>query len=489
MSDEPSHDPAPDLRNGRLAQLGLLDAAAQQRAGEILETVERAGVETIRVVFADAHGVLRGKTILAKALPSLFKVGLRAPSTLLLKDTSGRTAFPVWSAEGSPVAGTGAGDMLMVPAPETFRILPWAPHSAWLFCDLAFTDGSPIPFAPRQVLKAALSRLASRGWSLTVGLEVEFHLFRSTEPRLAHGDSGMPHRPPETELLAPGYQFLAEGVYDRMEPVLDEMRKAACDLGLPLRSVEIEMGPGQVEFVFDPADALSHADNMIMLRAMAKDLAARRGLHASFMCRPRIDGGASAGWHLHQSLVEMATGRNLFVPETEQTLTPEASGWIAGLLAHAEASCILTTPTVNGYKRYQPFQMAPDRVQWGRDNRGAMIRALMEPGDGASRIENRVAEPAANPYYVFAAQILSGLDGIDRGLDAGPPAESPYTSGAPRLPRSLADALTAFHASSLYRTELGPEFAEFIVTLKQAEWDRYATAVSDWEQREYFGLL
>ena len=477
------------LAEGRLARDGLLDAAALELAEEVLVRAESEGLETVRVLFADPHGVLRGKTVTVGALPSVFRSGLGAPSTLLLKDTSGRTAFPVWSGDAGQGDGamTGAGDMLLIPDPATFRVLPWSGHSAWILCDLCFPDGRPVTFSPRQVLRRAVEKLDARGWQACFGLEVEFHLFRVTDPKRAHSAGGMPPMPPETELMAPGYQFLSETVYDTLEPALDDLRRAAQGLGLPVRSVEIEMGPGQVEFVFDPLGPMQQADNMIMLRAMAKEVAARRGLHATFMCRPRIDKGASAGWHLHQSLLDGA-GRNLFMPSGND-LTPEASAWIAGLLAHAAEACVLTTPTVNGYKRYQPFQMAPDRIQWGRDNRGAMVRGLMAPGDGASRVENRVAEPAANPYYVFAAQILAGLSGVEQGLTAPPPVLTPYDSDAVRLPGSLIDAITAFEGGTLFADTLGADFTGYISTLKRAEWNRYLSTVSEWEQREYFGLL
>ena len=161
---------------------------------------------------------------------------------------------------------------------------------------------------------------------------------------------------------------------------------------------------------------------------------------------------------------------------------------IAGLLAHAEESCLLTTPTVNGYKRYQPFQLAPDRIQWGRDNKGAMIRGLTSPGDRASRVENRVAEPTANPYLFFASQILSGLDGIERGLKAPAPVEDPYSSGAKALPKNLAAAIEHFATSDFYKQNLGADFVQYLTHIKRAEWDRYLSTVSEWEQREYFSL-
>ncbi|PJE32595.1 putative glutamine synthetase 2 [Pseudooceanicola marinus] len=487
MTSSSHHD---RIAAGRLAREGLLDAEAVTAAAELLARVEGSEMETVRVVFADQHGLLRGKTVTAASLGSIFRAGLNLPGTLLLKDTSNRTVFPVWegAAEGVMKTMAGAGDMLLVPDPATFRILPWAPHSAWLFCDPYTRTGEALPFAPRPVLRRAVGALAERGLSLTVGLEVEFHVYTREAANLGHQQAGMPGQPPETALLDQGYQFLADANYDRLEPIMDLLRRHAQALGLPVRSTEVEMGPSQFEFTFDPASALEHADNMIMFRTMVKEVCAREGLHATFMCRPKKENGASSGWHLHQSLVD-GEGRNVLIPEAEGALTPEASGWIAGLLNHAEESCLLTTPTVNGYKRYQPYQLAPDRIEWGYDNRGAMVRALMAPGDGASRVENRVAEPAANPYFYFASQILSGLSGLDQGLTAPEPVESPYDNDATALPPSLIAAIEAFEAGDLYRRALGPEFVEYMSVLKRAEWKRYLSVVTEWEHTEYFGIF
>lgn len=478
------------ISNGRLAREGLLSESATQQAADLLTRLETENLETIRVVFSDQHGLLRGKTIAVGALASVFRSGLNLPGTLLLKDTSNRTVFPIWDgvSPGLMASMAGAGDMLLVPDPTTFRILPWSPHSAWIFCDPVASDSSPLPFAPRPVLRRAIDRLTALGYGLTVGLEVEFHVFDRVGEALGHHEAGMPGTSPQTRLLDQGYQYLSESTYDRLEPVMDKLRRQAQALGLPVRSTEVEMGPSQFEFTFEPADPLTHADNMIMFRTMVKEVCGRDGMHATFMCRPRVDNSASSGWHLHQSLTN-AEGRNVFIPASAGDLPAEASAWIAGLLAHAKESCLLTTPTVNGYKRYQPFQLAPDRIEWGEDNRGAMIRALMRAGDGASRIENRVAEPAANPYFYFASQILSGAAGLEAGLTAPAPVETPYNTDAQALPPSLIAAIEAFEEGDLYRDTLGAEFVDYMSVLKRAEWKRYLSTVSEWEQREYFGIF
>lgn len=479
------------IESGTLARLGLTDAARIRQAVRVVEEVERAGLETVRVLFADQHGILRGKGVVASAIASVFANGIAAPSTLLLKDTSNRTVFPIWQgpSETLPNSLGGAGDVLLNPDPSTFRLLPWSDRSAWLLCDVHGRAGEDLTFAPRRVLRRAMDKLGEAGFDLVVGLEVEFHVYALAGSAPEHGAATMPRQPPATRPLSLGYQFLTEGEYDRLEPVMNELRRSAQSLGLPVRSTEVEMGPSQFEFTFDPADALTHADNMVMFRTMVKEVCARRGLHATFMCRPKIENTAASGWHLHQSLVERSSGRNLFVPDEGAAITAVAGHWIAGLLAHARESCLLTTPTVNGYKRYQPFQLAPDRIQWGQDNRGAMIRALMKPGDPASRVENRVAETAANPYYFFASQILSGLSGIRNGMTPPDPVETPYANEATSLPRSMIAAVEAFGASDLYREEIGEEFVSYLMHLKRAEWDRYLMTVSEWEQSEYFSLF
>ena len=481
-----------DLRTGALFTRGLLSEPDLVAAQALIERVAKSDLETIRVLFPDQHGVLRGKTLVASALPSVFRSGIAVPGTLLLKDTSHRTAFPVWSGGQSGHGGVleqlhGASDVLLVPDPGTFRILPWAPHSAWLLCDAVYRDGTPIPFAPRTVLRRAQDQLAQAGMFARMGLEIEFHVFRVTDPQLAHGQTTMPGAPPQTQALTQGYQFLTEDRYAAAEPVLDMIRRNAQGLGLPLRSIEIEMGPIQFEVTFDPDTPMAHADAMVMFRSMVKAVCAAQGLHATFMAKPCLPNVAASGWHLHQSVLD-AAGRNLFVPEGEG-LSRTAQGWIAGLLEHAAESCLLTAPTVNSYKRYGAYQLAPNRIAWGRDNRGAMVRALMTAGDPASRVENRVAEPGANPYYAFAAQLLCGLAGVQSGAVPPAPTDTPYDSDAPELPANLGAAIAAFDGSDLYRSALGEAFVAYMAQLKTFEWNRYLADLSAWEQSEYFTLL
>ncbi len=483
------------IKKGYLARCGLLDDETIARAAGLVAEVQNSELETIRVVFADQHGILRGKTIVASAIASIFISGIAVPSTLLLKDTAHKTAFPVWSGDTASVGGggndsgmIGAGDVLLLPVPDTFKQLPWSDHSAWIFCEARFKSGEAIPFSPRDVLKSAIADMANTGLKMSTGLEVEFHVFEVADQSRDHSQASMPGDPIKTRNLAQGYQFLTEIRYSELETVMDDLRRHCQALDLPIRTMEIEMGPSQFEITFDPADPLSHADNMMVFRTMVKEVCAQKGLHATFMCRPKLANAAASGWHLHQSVNDIHSGENLMIPAADGTLSKTASRWIAGLLAHAAESCLLTTPSVNGYKRYRPHQLAPDRIQWGRDNRGAMVRAIMHPEDSASRVENRVAEPGANPYYFFCSQILSGLDGIISNLELPDAVEDPYDADVDALPDSLLSAIQHFEGSAFYRDKLGDIFVNYLTRLKRAEWDRYHLTVSDWEQREYFGL-
>jgi glutamine synthetase len=266
-------------------------------------------------------------------------------------------------------------------------------------------------------------------------------------------------------------------------------------LGLPLRSMEVEFGPSQVEMTLAPLSGHLTADAMVLFRSCIKQVCARHGYHATFMCRPAIKNLFSSGWHLHQSLVDAKSGANLFTSNNpRKALSPKGFHWLAGLLAHAPGATALTTPTINGYKRFRPLSLAPDRITWGQDNRGVMLRVLGETGEPAARIENRVGEPAANPYLYLASQIASGLDGIEHALDPGASADTPYEGSTPLLPRTLRQALDALRADADLCAALGPAFVDYFSLIKESEIaragaDAASTDVTEWEQREYFEIF
>ncbi|HSE49726.1 MAG TPA: glutamine synthetase family protein [Terriglobales bacterium] len=446
------------------------------------------GLKQVRFSFADQHGVLRGKTLTVSAAEAAMERGVTMTSTLLLKDTSHKTVFPAFTPGGGVgiIEMQGAADILMVPDQSTFKVLPWAPDTGWFLCDLQFQDGRPIPFSTRSQLRHALERLERFGYEFVAGLEVEFHLFRITNPRLQPADAGQPGNPPDVELLTTGYQLLTEHKYDQVEPIIDVLRKDLERLELPLRSFELEFGPSQVELTLGPQSGMAGADAMMLLRSAVKQIARRHGFHATFMCRPKLPNVMSSGWHLHQSL--RRNGLNAFVSQNED-LSETGRQYLAGLLANARAASALAVPTLNGYKRFRPYSLAPDRVVWGKENRGALLRVVGAPRDPDTRIENRIGEPAANPYLYFASQVWCGLDGLERRLALPRAADTPYEAKADLLPRTLEEALQHLRASKTLRDGFGAAFVDYYCRIKEAEIARFNLEVSDWEQREYFDLF
>ncbi len=471
---------------------GLWSAEQKEAASRLARIVEERGLEVVRLAWPDQHGILRGKTLIAGEAVASLQSGCSITTSLLAKDTSHRSVFPVFSSGGGfgMKEMEGAADALMVADPTTFRVLPWETATGWVLCDLYFNDGRPVPFATRNLYRGVIDKLAQRGFDFVAGLEVEFHLFRLEDEKMAPEDAGQPGNPPTVSLLSHGYQYLTEQRYDQMEPALEIIRRDVLALGLPLRSVEVEFGPSQCEFTFQPTKGLAPADNMVLFRSAVKQIARRHGYHATFMCRPKLPNVFASGWHLHQSLVSRTSGENAFMAKDKgEALSAFGKHYLAGLLEHARASTVFTTPTINGYKRYRSYSLAPDRAIWGRDNRGVMIRVLGGPGEAATRLENRIGEPAANPYLYMASQILSGLDGVDRKLDPGRSADAPYETKAVLLPKSLREAVFVLNDDAFFRETLGAAFVDYYVHIKNAEIERFQAEVSDWEQREYFELF
>lgn len=484
---------------------GIHDAAREEALQRTARLIAATGLELVRFAWCDVHGVTRGKTLVASAAAQAMRDGVGLVSTLMLKDSSDRTAFKVFEPGGTDtLPGFGqANNLLLLADPDSFRQLPWAAGTGWLRAQPWFQDGTPVELDTRRVLERALARLDRAGFAMKCGLEVEFHIYRLKEGG-AHQDpmqAAWPPPAPEVALVHPGYNLLTEAWFDMAEEPLRIVQRTAQALGLPLLSLEIELGPSQVEAVFEATDAMTAADNMVLFRNGVKQALRRAGYHATFMCRPPFPNIMSSGWHLHQSLVDKATGRNAFrrdapaagaTPESAgYTLSPTGEHYLAGLLEHACGMAVFCTPTTNGFGRFRPNALAPQSVLWGRDNRGAMLRVVGECGDSGTRIENRIGEPAANPYLYIASQVHAGLDGIERRLQPPAATHSPYDGKGTQLPTSLAQALEALRADAGLVHDFGPPFIDYLVRIKESERLRQQQAedADEFQRREYFGRI
>jgi glutamine synthetase len=484
---------------------GIHDAAREQARQRTAKLIDAMGLELVRFAWCDLHGVTRGKTLVASAAANAMLEGVGMVSTLLLKDTSDRTAFKVFEPGGAAdLPGFEfASNLLLLADPASFRQLPWAPGTGWVLGQTWFQNGQPVELDTRRLLQRALARLADAGFAMKCGLEIEFHIYRieNAQAQLDPNRADWPGAPPEVSLIHPGYNLLTEAWYDMAEEPMRIVQHTAQALGLPLLSLEIELGPSQVEAVFEATDALTAADNMVLFRNSVKQALRRAGYHATFMCRPPFANIMSSGWHLHQSLVDAKTAASAFSRETpapgstpadaNHTLSDIGAHYLAGLLEHARGMAVFCTPTANGYGRYRPNALAPEAVLWGRDNRGAMLRVIGQCGDAATRIENRIGEPAANPYLYLASQIHAGLDGIERKLEPVRATDAPYSAANPKLPTSLGEALDALRADEVLTNAFGRPFVEYLTRIKQAERQRFDEAEDkdEFQRREYFSRI
>jgi glutamine synthetase len=480
-------------------------AEDRRLAKEIARRAEKEKLHLIRLAWSDPHGYSRAKAVTVPTFLSALRNGYNINVATSTLDSAGARTFSSFTRGGGMGLDemTGSPNLVIVPDPTTFRVLPWAPGVGWVLCDEYFASGVPFHFSPRQLLRRQLARLQEQGFGHVVGLEIEWYLLRVAEDRLGDEHVGAPGtrgRPLKTYPPEPGYHYHSESNLDLMQPVLTALADSFEDLGLPLRSLENEWGPGQVECTFAPCPALQAADNALLFRTATRQICRRMGHFATFMARPALKGYYSSGWHLHQSLVDARNGRNLLMPERAgDILSRLGRNFLGGLLEHAVPATVFATPTVNGYRRFKPNSLAPDRATWAYDHRGTMIRVLGAPGDPATRLENRVGEPAANPYLYVASQIAAGLGGIAAARDPGTPDDEPYAAARTRLPTSLGDALDALDKDPLFRRDFGDLFVDYYVKLKRNELGRYLTSIdthapqgdapTEWEHNEYFDFF
>jgi glutamine synthetase len=491
--------------DGFIERHGLWTDRQRRQAAELRRRLAKEQVQFVRMAWADPHGASRAKAVAVPAFLAALGSGYNINVATTTLDSANARTFSSFTRGGGMGLDemTGSPNLTIVPDPSTFRILPWAPGVGWVLCDEYFNSGVPFHFSPRQLLRRQIARLAERRMQSKIGLEVEWYLLRVAEDQLGDehvGAPGVRGRPIRTSPPEPGYSYHSESNMDLMQPVLSELAQAFERIGLPLRSVENEWGPGQVECTFAPRDALEAADNMLLFRTATRQICRRLGYFATFMCRPGLKGYYSSGWHLHQSLLDGAG--NLFMPSRgDEHLSRRGRFYLGGLLRYAGPASVFTTPTVNGYRRFRPNSLAPDRATWCYDHRGVMIRVLGGPGDPATRMENRAGEPAANPYLFILSQLICGLAGIDDALDPGPPDVEPYAGDRPPLPKSLPEALDLFEKEPLFRRALGDVFVDYFLKLKRNEVDRFQRWLEEngmktpgeettaWEHNEYFDFF
>ena len=429
------------------------------------------GVRYALASFVDLHGMAKAKAV---PLPHLGQMA------------RGSELFTGAALDGVPQE-VSDDEVAAVPDAASLTILPWQKEVAWFASDLHL-GGEPFEACSRNVLHRVRAEAAAMGYRFNLGIETEFFVLKRNE-----AGELVPYSERDS-LDKPAYDV--RGLLDNL-PWLDELVQAMNGLGWGVYSFDHEDGPGQFETDFDYAEVLTMADRLTFFKLMAKEIAHRHGLIATFMPKPFGDRTGS-GAHYNMSLADLASGENLFIdPEGKPAAVSRlAEHFIAGILRHAAAICAVIAPTVNSYKRLvaqgsmSGFTWAPVFVCYGNNNRTNMLR-IPSPG---GRVECRAADISCNPYLGGAMILAAGLEGIREQLDPGDPnLVNAYTltpeqlaeRGITMLPRTLGEAIEAFAADPLSRRVFGDALFDSFVAYKREEWQSYHCTVSDWEMKRY----
>lgn len=434
---------------------------------DVLKIVKEKNVSFVQYWFTDVLGMLKSFAV----TPTELDVGM-----------SEGMGFDGSSIEG--FARIEESDMVAMPDPSTFQLLPWRPGDrpvARMFCDIVNPDSTPYEGDPRYVLKRLLSKIEKKGYTFYVGPELEYFYFKSKD---------------KPEGIDMGGYFDSRPL-DLASDLRRETIFALQDMGIQVEYSHHEVAPSQHEIDLRYDDALSMADKTMTYRIVVKEIARQQGYYATFMPKP-IFGENGSGMHVHQSL--FLGKKNLFFDGSDKYhLSKMAKGYIAGIMKHAKEIIPVTNQWVNSYKRLVPGYEAPVYISWARRNRSAMIRVPMyKPGkETATRIEFRAPDPACNPYLAFAVMLAAGLKGVENGYKLPKPIEEDIYKMSQKektkrnittLPGNLYAALLEVEKSEVVKDALGEHIFNKFVENKKIEWDRYRTHVSQYEIEKYLPI-
>jgi glutamine synthetase len=436
---------------------------------DVLEAVNERDVKFIRTQFTDTLGIIKSWAIPAEQLEEAFESGV-------MFDGSSIQGF----------TGIEESDMKLALDPSTFRILPWRPAAgavARILGDVYLPDGQRFKGDPRYVLKCAIQEAEKLGYSMNVGPELEFFLFKLD----ANGN-------PTTELTDQGGYFDFTPL-DRAQDVRRDIDYALEHMGFQIEASHHEVAPSQHEIDFRFGDVLSTADNVVTFKYVVKSIAYHKGYYATFMPKP-LFGVNGSGMHTNQSLFK--NSKNVFYdPDTPTQLSQEAMYYIGGLLEHIREFTAITNPVVNSYKRIVPGYEAPIYITWSATNRSSLIRIPATRGNG-TRVELRCPDPACNPYLAFALMLRAGLDGIKNKIDPGEPTnvnifhltdKEREKRGIRSLPVDLKGAVDEMRGSAFVKQVLGEHVFNQYICAKEIEWDEYKVIVHPWELNKYLHML
>jgi glutamine synthetase len=443
---------------------------------EELRILVDGDVDTVVLAIPDMQGRLQGKRFHAQFfLDEVLQNGTETCNYLLAVDvdmnTVGGYSISSWD--------RGYGDFAVRPDLGTLRLVPWQPGTALLLGDTEWLDGAPVAPSPRQILRRQLDRLAEHGWTALAGTELEFMVFRDSYE--AAWEAGYRELTPVNQYNV-DYSVLGTS---RVEPLLRAIRNGMAGAGMTVESAKGECNLGQHEIALRYDEALTTADNHVVYKNGAKEIAAQAGLSLTFMAKYNEREGNSC--HLHVSLRD-DDDSPVFAGDRPNGFSEAFEHFVAGQLAVLRELTLMYAPNVNSYKRFAEGSFAPTAAAWGLDNRTCALRVI---GHGASlRFENRTPGGDVNPYLALAAAIAAGLYGIEQELVLEP--EFPgnaYASDKPRVPGTLRDAAELFEKSSVARAAFGDDVVEHYTNMARVELAAFDAAVTDWERVRGFERL
>ena len=438
---------------------------------ELKKKAAEGTVDTVLLTIADMEGRLQGKRLTASHfLDEVVSHAAEGCNYLLAVDVDMNTvdgyAMSSWE--------RGYGDFVMKPDIDTLRPVPWHEGTVLVMADLEWEDGSDVVASPRQILRRQLARLAERGWKATAATELEFIVFRDSYEDA--WNKGYRDLVPVNQYNV-DYSMIGTA---RVEPLIRRIRNSMAGAGMPVENSKGECNFGQHEINFRYNDALHAADDHVIYKTGAKEIAAQEGMALTYMAK--LDEREGNSCHIHCSLQD-ESGENVFAGD--EALFHR---FLAGQLACLEELTLFFAPNINSYKRYVEGSFAPTAVAWGKDNRTCSMRVVGH-GQGL-RFENRLPGADVNPYLALAAMIAAGLHGLENELELEDALEgNAYESDKPHVPHTMYAARDLFAESAMAREAFGEEVIDHYLNRARVELDAYEAAVTDWEKFRGFERL
>ncbi|MEM1039301.1 MAG: glutamine synthetase family protein [Pseudomonadota bacterium] len=428
------------------------------------------GIEDIECITPDLAGVARGKMMPSSKFLSANTLAL--PSSIFMQTIAGDYPEESDTFHYPPADG----DLKLMPDLSTLCAVPWeSDPTAQVICDMQDYQGQPVPYTPRNVLRQVLDAYTQRGLKPVVAPEIEFYLVKTNE------DPDLPLQPPigrSGRAITGGNGYSIAGV-NEFDELIDDVYDYSSSQGLEIETLIHEEGAAQLEINLNHGDAIELADQVFLFKRTIRETALKHGMYATFMAKP-IEGQPGSAMHIHQSIVDVETGQNIFSDANGEE-TEAFRAFIGGTQHYVPRMLVMMAPYVNSYRRLTTNTSAPVNVHWGYDNRTTGLRVPQSNAAGR-RLENRIPSSDANPYLALAASLACGLLGLTQNLVPGSATAAAANEGENDLPRGLLDALSLFEDDEAIIDLLGAEFVGVYAAIKREEFETFMKVISPWER-------